>query len=266
MSTFPPEVIPEIIDDLDKLVRTWAFAAVRAETFLYGDGGRRSAYLIMIALYVRVLRKRRLGQNRLLASATMVLFVLCTAHCVLVLAVIAMRSTFELGLIRHRDLGGGLRFLERKQRVVQTLGGLSLAANVVYVTATGTHLDARALSSASLRSPDGQHISHRMRYDSGIRPPGTCGGIAFLVLGLVGLFTVDVTTDGIVLAQLVGIAPTIIAVRFALGQSVENVNSFVVPRPRMHSPFHHETAITAMDSADNEVLYIRPESVKVEAV
>ncbi|KAJ7336746.1 hypothetical protein DFH08DRAFT_813071 [Mycena albidolilacea] len=76
------------------------------------------------------------------------------------------------------------------------------------------------------------------------------------------------TTDGIVLAQLVGIAPTIIAVRVALGQSVENVNSFVVPRPRMHSnsPFHHETAVTAMDSVDDEVLYIRPESVKVEAV
>jgi hypothetical protein len=34
----------------------------------------------------------------------------------------------------------------------------------------------------------------------------------------------------------------------------------------MHSPFHHETIITAVNSVDDEVLYIRPESVKFEAV
>ncbi|KAF7366024.1 hypothetical protein MVEN_00478300 [Mycena venus] len=94
-----------------------------------------------------------------------------------------------------------------------------------------------------------------------------CGGIVFIFFGFSEPFTPgDVRIDGIVLAQLVGIAPTIIAVRVALGQSVENINSFIVPRPRMHSPFNNEVIATAVDSVNDEVLYIRPESVKVEAV
>ncbi|KAJ7190666.1 hypothetical protein GGX14DRAFT_482854, partial [Mycena pura] len=55
-----------------------------------------------------------------------------------------------------------------------------------------------------------------------------CGGIVFIVN------TPPLTTEsqsGVVLAQLVGIAPTIIAVRVALGQSVESVDSFFVPKP-----------------------------------
>src|ERR1700761_2055572 len=63
-----------------------------------------------------------------------------------------------------------------------------------------------------------------------------------------------------------GIAPTIIAVRVALGQSVENVNSFIVPRPRARSPSHQEARAAALNGEGDEVLYIQPESVKVEAV
>jgi hypothetical protein len=88
--------------------------------------------LIMIALYVHVLRKRGLGQNCLLASATIALFVLCTAHCVLVLAAVATRTTLELRLIRH--LAGG-PVPDGRLQLIPTAGGLSLAANVVYVTA-----------------------------------------------------------------------------------------------------------------------------------
>ncbi|KAJ7200040.1 hypothetical protein GGX14DRAFT_467296, partial [Mycena pura] len=51
-----------------------------------------------------------------------------------------------------------------------------------------------------------------------------CGGIVFIALG---------------------IAPTIIAVRVALGQSVENVNSFIVPRPRVCFPYHREARAAA---------------------
>ncbi|KAF8193837.1 hypothetical protein K438DRAFT_826050 [Mycena galopus ATCC 62051] len=79
-----------------------------------------------------------------------------------------------------------------------------------------------------------------------------CGGAAYLVLALgpvPGLVTNTGQGMGIVLAQLLGIAPTIIAVRVALGQSVENVG-----------------ASNAADPAGDGVLYIRPESAKVEAV
>ncbi|KAF7339201.1 hypothetical protein MVEN_01997500 [Mycena venus] len=340
MSAFPREVRPEIIEHpLTLLVTTWACAA--AETFLYG------AYLVMIALYVHFLRKRGLGQNRLLASATIVLFVLCTAHWVLVLAVIAKRSTLELGLIGSR---GGSLSLDRTQRLGQTLGGLSLAANVVYVTANVLadaififrcyaiwnfqikiilfpilltldvagigYFDAFSAAVDDSKSGNGLlsfsiifkptvfdlsigaslfttfmlmgltvgriwMLARSARRIFGAQMASTyhtvcamilesgavylCGGIAFIVLGLVAPFTLDVTTEGIVLAQLVGIAPTIIAVRVALGQSVENVNSFIVPMSRMDSSFHHEAVVTAEDSVDDEVLYIRPESVKVEA-
>ena len=54
--------------------------------------------------------------------------------------------------------------------------------------------------------------------------------------------------------------------RVALGQSVENVDSFFVPSPRVRSSFHHEVIATAVDLVHDEVLFIRPESVKVEAV
>jgi hypothetical protein len=161
MSTFPREVLLEsIADDLDTLVRTWAFAAVKvcmswspptdarqrqkhfftvtaasanttAPTTPYQISS--GAYLIMIGLYVHVLRKRGLGQNRLLASAIIALFVLCTAHCVLVLAAVATRTSLELRLILH--LAGGPVPHGRLPLLVPTAGGLSLAANVVYVTA-----------------------------------------------------------------------------------------------------------------------------------
>jgi hypothetical protein len=34
----------------------------------------------------------------------------------------------------------------------------------------------------------------------------------------------------------------------------------------MRSPFHPEAIATAVDLVDDEVLYIRPESIKIEAV
>ncbi|KAF7333463.1 hypothetical protein MVEN_02362500 [Mycena venus] len=97
-----------------------------------------------------------------------------------------------------------------------------------------------------------------------------CGGIVFIAFefGVAGRLSIDVVrhastakgdtilmrllakqTEGVVLAQLVGIAPTIIAARVALGKSVENMG-----------------ASAAADPLDDEVLYIRPESVKVKAV
>jgi hypothetical protein len=84
----------------------------------------------MIAFYVYVLQKHGLGQHRLLAAATIALFVLCTAHCVLVLAAIVTRSALKLERIAH--LAGAL---SPKLQLILTVGRLSLAANIVYVTA-----------------------------------------------------------------------------------------------------------------------------------
>ncbi|KAJ6474880.1 hypothetical protein C8R45DRAFT_383157 [Mycena sanguinolenta] len=323
----PLKALKEIQSVVNALVRTWACTA--AETFLYG------IYLIMIAQYVYVLRKRGIGRNRFLAFATIALFVLCTAHCVLVLVDIGTRTPL---LQLHT-----------------TVGGVSLAANVVYVTANvladaififrcyviwnsqikiillpvfltlgvagigyfnafsaavaaskhkaglgrfshfftpalfalsiGTSLFTTfvlmgltvgriwVLARAARRVFGAQMASTYYTVCAMILESGAlylCGGIAFIALGLTGPFVSDViiNSETIVLAQLVGIAPTIIAVRVALGESVENMNSFLVPRARMRSSFDHEAIGTAADSVDDEdeVLYIRPESIKVEEV
>ncbi|KAJ7192784.1 hypothetical protein GGX14DRAFT_479534 [Mycena pura] len=68
-----------------------------------------------------------------------------------------------------------------------------------------------------------------------------CGGIVFVV------FAFAPQAEGVVLAQLVGIAPTVIAVRVALGHSVENVDSFIVSRPRARSPSHQEARAAALN-------------------
>ncbi|KAJ6511797.1 hypothetical protein DFH09DRAFT_1100210 [Mycena vulgaris] len=72
------------------------------------------------------------------------------------------------------------------------------------------------------------------------------------------------TLTGTVLGQLVGIAPTIIAVRVGLGYSVESVDSFVAPTPRTRvvSQFPGAPYLESV----HEILYIRPISVKVETV
>jgi hypothetical protein len=85
----------------------------------------------MFVFYVQVLHKRGLGRNRFLAKATITLFVLCTTHCVLVLAAVAKRSTLDLAVLL---LVGGDPVPKGKP-LMPILRGLSLAANVVYVTA-----------------------------------------------------------------------------------------------------------------------------------
>ncbi|KAJ7860780.1 hypothetical protein B0H13DRAFT_2282560 [Mycena leptocephala] len=335
-SSFTPEVLNDVVG-------TWACAA--AETFLYG------AYLIMFVFYVQVLHKRGLGRNRFLAKATIALFVLCTTHCVLVLAAVAKRSTLDLAVLLLVEGDP----VPKGQPLMPILRGLSLAANVVYVTAnvladtifilrcyaiwnrqfkiilfpifltfgvagigyfnafyavmnssksviefgtfgTSAFFFLPALFDASIavslfttfilmgltvgriwvfsrsaRHVFGAKVTSRyhavcaMILESGALY--LCGGIIFIVLGFVGSFNTDIKADGIVLAQLVGIAPTIIAVRVALGQSVESVNSFIMPGSRVHSSFDSEAGVvTPVNSVDGEMLYIRPKSIKVEPV
>ncbi|KAJ7464274.1 hypothetical protein B0H11DRAFT_79247 [Mycena galericulata] len=95
------------------------------------------------------------------------------------------------------------------------------------------------------------------------------GAIPFIGVGFAsyfGLVVTDITTSGAILGQLVGIAPTIIAVRVGLGRSVENADSFitasqVLPHkrtPRM--PHEFQSADPPVRAIEQKVLYLHPES------
>ncbi|KAF7328566.1 hypothetical protein MVEN_02544600 [Mycena venus] len=92
-------------------------------------------------------------------------------------------------------------------------------------------------------------------------------GALYFIGGLVLIFTVfrigvNSTYTGAVLGQLVGIAPTIIAVRVGLGCSVESVDSFIVPIPPTRNLEQFKaTKDPSVDSWKDDILYIRPESV-----
>ncbi|KAJ7346433.1 hypothetical protein DFH08DRAFT_1081181 [Mycena albidolilacea] len=86
------------------------------------------------------------------------------------------------------------------------------------------------------------------------------GGLIFVLLNFERRpITLPSIQAGAALGQLVGIAPTIIAVRVGLGYSVESLDSFIAPEPRWRRD-HVST------SSPDAVLHIPPESVKVESV
>jgi len=91
---------------------------------------------------------------------------------------------------------------------------------------------------------------------------GALYGVGALTLLVLDLYTFNSQfTSGVILGQLVGIAPTIIAVRVGLGKSVESVDSFVTmapPRPRLQPPLDFQSKTT--HSIEQQVIYLRPES------
>ncbi|KAJ7191186.1 hypothetical protein GGX14DRAFT_601067 [Mycena pura] len=280
---------------LSIVVEIWAWAAkhfftvtdapITTITF-FGSG----AYFIMMAFYIQIIWKRGLARNRLLASVTISLFIMCTAHCIFILAVAAIEGSPGLWV-------GGHSSDRARARLAFLSADLLVAANIVYVTASG---GAGYSTSVLFVLEDGPNtvlsntsgpvflffvtigvsllttfilmaltvgriwmLARTAQKVLGAELTGTyhtvcamilesgslylCGGIVYIFAGLkLTGFTP-------------GIAPTIIAVRVALGQSVDDVNSFIVPRPR-------EACATALDQRDDEVLYIGRESVKVEAV
>ncbi|KAJ7429826.1 hypothetical protein B0H11DRAFT_1014935 [Mycena galericulata] len=87
----------------------------------------------------------------------------------------------------------------------------------------------------------------------------TCASaIAFAAIG----FTLDpiYSTTGAVLGQLVGIAPTIIAVRVGLGRSVDNVESFVAAHGGECTLQFNDTTSTRSLERPGTVLYIRSDA------
>ncbi|KAJ7910922.1 hypothetical protein B0H13DRAFT_1876241 [Mycena leptocephala] len=104
------------------------------------------------------------------------------------------------------------------------------------------------------------------------------GGILFIVMVFYpfthrGLDTFDVVSDlaihqrltdtptGAILGQLVGIAPTIIAVRVGLGKSVESGESFsLAARPPARHSLEFHPSVSAANFIEHGVLYLGPES------
>ncbi|KAF7378225.1 hypothetical protein MSAN_00247300 [Mycena sanguinolenta] len=78
------------------------------------------------------------------------------------------------------------------------------------------------------------------------------GGITFIILSLNQNISEVVATNGAVLGQLVGVAPTIIAVRVGLGKSIESMDSFAtIAQPRAAAVYGH--------SFEPQIFYLKPE-------
>ncbi|KAJ7909971.1 hypothetical protein B0H13DRAFT_2661276 [Mycena leptocephala] len=88
---------------------------VVAEVFLYG------VYATMFGFYLHVLRKHGFMQYRFLTGATISLFLLCTAHCALLLA------TTEIANVINGST-------ELSRQSLQIYVSLNRASNTIYVT------------------------------------------------------------------------------------------------------------------------------------
>ncbi|KAJ7864635.1 hypothetical protein B0H14DRAFT_2574348 [Mycena olivaceomarginata] len=117
-------------------------------------------------------------------------------------------------------------------KIAQNLGS---AVHLYYHDLDGfncrSNLVDRTNSSDTIGMKGDQQISHRMCHDEvWSRVPFTASAIAFTTIEFT-LYQVYWST-GAILGQLVGIAPTIIAVRVGLGRSVSNVENFEVVTPQ----------------------------------
>ncbi|KAJ7894301.1 hypothetical protein B0H14DRAFT_3854400 [Mycena olivaceomarginata] len=254
-----------------------------AEVFLYG------AYVVMFGLYLKVLRSRGIAKNRGLTVATILLFIFCTAHCTLQIATSTLYNRLE-----SRSIGNSETLFNQ---TFKDYSSVAIATNAVYVTsniiadtifilrcyaiwnfqlkiiifpilltlavAAGRiwwiGRTARTLLGRTVISK--YHTACAMILESGAIY--CVSAIAFAAIG----FTLDQVywTTGPILGQLVGIAPTIIAVRVGLGRSTKGARSGdeeAVEDPyrgsRKHTPrFNHNTPSTCSLVRPGSVLYIR---------
>ncbi|KAJ7494100.1 hypothetical protein FB451DRAFT_1215998 [Mycena latifolia] len=84
------------------------------------------------------------------------------------------------------------------------------------------------------------------------------GGIAYIIMLMV--LPWEITMNGAVIGQLVGIAPTIIALRVGLRCSVEDVDSFIAPQPRARPLPQLNSGTPSVQSVEERIIYIRPDS------
>ncbi|KAJ7841387.1 hypothetical protein B0H14DRAFT_2783179 [Mycena olivaceomarginata] len=82
----------------------------------------------MMVFYLHVLRTRHLAGSRFLVAATMTLFILCTIHCFLRLAVTIIQTRYTFPIIRSPDDFGGM------EEYFESYRNLIIAANAIYLT------------------------------------------------------------------------------------------------------------------------------------
>ncbi|KAJ7494118.1 hypothetical protein FB451DRAFT_1551299 [Mycena latifolia] len=260
----------------------WAIAA--AEVFHYG------VYVVLFCFYMHILRKCGMATHRFLTGATISLFILCTAHCALELAMPIVLTKIQTVFVEHvvwiqgvyRSIIGasnmvyvtsnviadsififrcyGIWNFRRKIvifPIILTLAGAGLG----YVNA-GTYL------SPNVHSEMVQFlfvVSVSMSLVTTFVLIGlTVGRIWWLARAAQQVMGRKTTTAAI-LGQLVGIAPTIIAVRVGLGYSVDNVDSFIAPKPRARPP-PQNPVVRSMQSVEERIVYLRPDSVQEDMV
>ncbi|KAJ7767663.1 hypothetical protein B0H16DRAFT_334878 [Mycena metata] len=265
-----------------------------AEVFLYG------AYVVMFGVYVKVLCSGGIAKNRGITVATILLFIFCTAHCVLQIATSTLYNQLESRSIGDSETLFNQTFKQYSSAVIATnavyitsniiadtifilrcyaiwnfqlkviivpvlltfaVTGvgytnafwplhtpntlrsadsvvaefsfklfkisilLSICTTVILMVLTAGRIWWIARTARTLLGPrviSKYHTACAMILESGAIY--CVGAIAFATIG----FTLDQVywTTGAILGQLVGIAPTIIAVRVGLGHSVSSVESF----------------------------------------
>ncbi|KAF8213021.1 hypothetical protein K438DRAFT_1957600 [Mycena galopus ATCC 62051] len=90
------------------------------------------------------------------------------------------------------------------------------------------------------------------------------GGIVYIILAFhqpndqQPIASAFARTNGAILGQLVGIAPTIIAVRVGLGKAVDNADSFEATQQRcVEAPRAIEPVVASAHSIEGQILYLR---------
>ncbi|KAJ7849454.1 hypothetical protein B0H13DRAFT_2361207 [Mycena leptocephala] len=248
-----------------------SWSLVAAELCLYGG------YVAMMAFYLHVLRTRSLARNRFLVAATIALFILCTAHCFLL---------FAMTIAETRD---GILLASGDFRAGKSNLNVDAAANVVYITSNviadaififrcyaiwnfrlriillpmfltlGVAVGRIWWLTRAARHLMGKEVMGKY-YTFGVRSAVLRGRTCFVVLSFVVEF--PNSQSGVVLGQLVGIAPTIIAVRVGLGYSIESVDSFITAESTPPMQMRFASAQRVVDSGGDHIIYIRRESVK----
>ncbi|KAJ7813325.1 hypothetical protein B0H13DRAFT_2382581 [Mycena leptocephala] len=159
---------------------------------------------------------------------------------------------------------GGLGYFDSGRSIVvsRPLFNLSIATSV-FTTFMLISLSAGRIWWLSRKARDvlGQKITTRyntacvMILESGVLY--CVGGIVYIILSMTSAFA---CTNGAILGQLVGIAPTIIAVRVGLGKSIESVDSFIATEQQRVAPLEIKNAVAPVHSTQGQILYPRPES------
>ncbi|KAJ7822531.1 hypothetical protein B0H14DRAFT_2828346 [Mycena olivaceomarginata] len=279
---------------------------VVTEVFLYG------VYATMFGFYLHVLRKHGVMRNRFLTAATISLFLLCTAHCALLLATTELANlNYDAGDEVYVSLMQALnaiyvtsKCIFRCYAIWNFRWGIVLLPTIMTIIGAGIgYFNVAAITSFSLAlaaffftvsislsvlttfvlmglsagriwwlAGGARKLVGRKAVDNLESGALYCvGGIAFVIIAAYEVsdrIQFNTTTSGAILAQLVGIAPTIIVVRVGLGQSIESTDSFGTPSHAGRARRQLQSAVVpaAAHSTKQPTIYLHADYDKAEAV